>query len=58
VRILAHREALGGRFTSLDEFLTVAGLGSRTAERLRPWVAVPPSAELIVPSSALTGEPP
>ncbi len=37
-RILARRDALGGRFPSFDDFTSVPGLGPRKAGLLRPLV--------------------
>nr|WP_225432867.1 helix-hairpin-helix domain-containing protein [Bifidobacterium sp. SMB2] len=38
-RILDHR-ARNGRFTSVDELLDVQGIGSKTLEKIRPYVTV------------------
>lgn len=37
-QILAHREALGGSFGSVDDLLGVEGIAERTLENLRPHV--------------------
>lgn len=39
-QILAHREALGGSFSSVDDLLGVDGIGEKTLENLRPHVTV------------------
>lgn len=38
--ILAHREALGGSFTSVEELLDVKGIGPSTFEELEPLVTL------------------
>lgn len=38
-RIIEHRERIG-RFTSVDQLLDVAGIGSKTLEKIRPGVKV------------------
>jgi competence ComEA-like helix-hairpin-helix protein len=42
-RIVARREALGGRFESADELASVPGIGEGRASRLRPLLAVGPA---------------
>lgn len=39
--ILAHRQK-HGRFESLDELDTLPGIGPKTVEKLRPWLAIGP----------------
>ncbi len=50
-RILARREALGGRFGSADDLATVSGVGARKALQLRPLVRASP--QTLSPSDAL-----
>ena len=39
-QVLAHREALGGSFSSVEDLLGVDGIGDKTLENLRPHVTV------------------
>ncbi|MBR8744901.1 ComEA family DNA-binding protein [Nocardiopsis sp. MG754419] len=39
-QILAHREALGGAFSGVDDLLGVDGIAAKTLENLRPHVTV------------------
>lgn len=41
--ILAHR-AKNGRFESIDELDTLPGIGPKSVEKLRPWLAIGPVA--------------
>ncbi|RSX53268.1 competence protein ComEA [Bifidobacterium goeldii] len=38
-RIIDHRTSIG-RFTSVDQLLDVKGIGTKTLEKIRPWVRV------------------
>ena len=37
-KILEHRRAIGGRYTSVDQILDVPGIGAKTLARLRPYL--------------------
>lgn len=37
-KILEHRRAIGGRYTSVDQLLDVPGIGAKTLARLRPYL--------------------
>lgn len=37
-KILEHRRAIGGRYTSVDQLLDVSGIGAKTLARLRPYL--------------------
>ena len=37
-KILEHRQAVGGRYTSVDQLLDVPGIGAKTLARLRPYL--------------------
>ena len=37
-KILEHRRAVGGRYTSVDQLLDVPGIGAKTLARLRPYL--------------------
>ncbi len=39
-KILEHRRAIGGRYTSVDQLLDVSGIGAKTLARLRPYLVV------------------
>jgi competence protein ComEA len=45
--ILAQRQRLG-RFESLEELHTVHGIGSKTIEKLRPWLMIGPGSPRIL----------
>lgn len=38
-KILEHRRAIGGRYTSVDQLLDVPGIGAKTLSRIRPYLA-------------------
>lgn len=40
-RIVEDRET-HGRFESIDDLARVHGIGAKTVEKLRPWLAIPP----------------
>jgi competence protein ComEA len=54
-RIVARREALGGRFAAAEDLAAVRGIGRRRAAELRPLVRVGAAAETSGPAAA---EPP